>query len=48
MGIVFSFFYDIRDWGWIVAFVITLSLYEVEVQIVRGLGQNNLLSWPVY
>ena len=40
VGIVFSFFYDIRDWGWIVAFVITLSLYEVEVQIVRGLGQN--------
>ena len=40
VGIVFSFFYDIRDWGCIVAFVITLSLYEVEVQIVRGLGQN--------
>lgn len=40
MGIVFSFFYEIRDWGWIIAFVITLSLYEVEIQIVRGLGQN--------
>lgn len=39
-GIVFSFFYEIRDWGWIIAFVITLSLYEVEIQIVRGLGQN--------
>ncbi|HIX27611.1 MAG TPA: lipopolysaccharide biosynthesis protein [Candidatus Barnesiella excrementigallinarum] len=39
-GIVFSFFYEIRDWGWIIAFVITLSLYEVEIQIARGLGQN--------
>lgn len=39
-GIVLSFFCDIRDWGWIIAFVIVLSLYEVEIQIVRGLGQN--------
>lgn len=39
-GIVFSFFYEIRDWGWIIVFVITLSLYEVEIQIVRGLGRN--------
>lgn len=40
IGILFSFFYEIRDWGWIIAFVIVLSLYEVEIQIVRGLGQN--------
>ncbi len=39
-GIVLSFFYEIRDWGWIIAFVIILSLYEVEIQIVRGLGKN--------
>ena len=39
-GIFISFFCDIRDWGWIIAFVITLSLYEVEIQIVRGLGQT--------
>lgn len=40
VGIIFSFFYEIRDWGWIIAFVITLSLYEVQIQIVRGLGRN--------
>lgn len=39
-GITFSFFYDIRDLGWIIAFVIAFSLYEVDIQIVRGLGQN--------
>lgn len=40
IGIAFSFFCEIRDWWWIIAFVIVLSLYEVEIQIVRGLGQN--------
>ncbi len=42
IGLIFSFTHEIRDWWWIIAFVIALSLYEVEIQIVRGLGQNKV------
>ncbi len=41
-GLILTFTCEIRDWWWIIAFVIVLSLYEVEIQIVRGMGQNKI------
>ena len=39
LGVVLGFFIDIRYFGYIIAYTVTFSIYDVEMQLIRGLGK---------